>query len=365
MPVLRQHHLRHFMAESADHLFAGPKLERCWSSNLKRGKLNPWYIGPFKILKRISLVAYKLELPEELSNVYNTFHISNLKKCLFDESLVIPMKELRLDDKLNFVEEPVEIMDREVKQLKQSRIPIVKNGDAPANASTSTEGPISAKTAKQKLARNNELKAKSTLLLAIPNEHLLKFHGIKDAKTYRSIKARFGGNKKQEMQKGHSDAAIRYLHQVITGKRNGDSPRRNVPGRLPTNALFNSEWDTVFMMALSAEEGIQHCSNGLYIQGAKDKAGLGYDSQMNESKVVNSVFNSKESDVDDSPVNDRFKIGEGFHAILPPYIRNYMPSRPDLSFVGLDDYVYKAKVSETITIASKTSKDSLEKPSYH
>ncbi|GKB46684.1 putative reverse transcriptase domain-containing protein [Tanacetum coccineum] len=92
----------------------------------KRGKLNPRYIGPFKILERISPVAYKLELPEELSNVHNTFHISNIKKCLSDESHVIPIKELRLKDKLNFVEEPVEIMDREVKQLKQSRIPIIK-----------------------------------------------------------------------------------------------------------------------------------------------------------------------------------------------------------------------------------------------
>ncbi|GJY28647.1 putative reverse transcriptase domain-containing protein [Tanacetum coccineum] len=92
----------------------------------KRGKLNPWYIGPFKILEWIGTVAYKLELPEELSNVHSTFHISNLKKCLSDESLVIPMKELRLDDKLNFIEEPVEIMDLEVKQLKQSCIPIVK-----------------------------------------------------------------------------------------------------------------------------------------------------------------------------------------------------------------------------------------------
>ncbi|GJV65521.1 putative reverse transcriptase domain-containing protein [Tanacetum coccineum] len=92
----------------------------------KRGKLNPQYIGPFKILERISPVAYKLELPEELSNIHNTLYVSNLKKCLSDESLVIPMKEFRLDDKLNIVEEPVEIMDREVKQLKQSRIPIVK-----------------------------------------------------------------------------------------------------------------------------------------------------------------------------------------------------------------------------------------------
>nr|GEZ46507.1 putative reverse transcriptase domain-containing protein [Tanacetum cinerariifolium] len=91
-----------------------------------RGKLNPLYIGPFKILKWIGPVAYKLKLPEELSNVHNNFYVSNLKKCLFDESLIIPMKELKLDDKLNFVEEPVEIMDQEVKQLRQSRIPIIK-----------------------------------------------------------------------------------------------------------------------------------------------------------------------------------------------------------------------------------------------
>nr|GEU81494.1 putative reverse transcriptase domain-containing protein [Tanacetum cinerariifolium] len=92
----------------------------------KRGKLNPRYIGPFKILKRVGPMACTLELPEELSNIHNTFHVSNLKKCLSDESLVIPLKELWLDDNLNFVEEPIEIIDREVKQLRQSHIPIVK-----------------------------------------------------------------------------------------------------------------------------------------------------------------------------------------------------------------------------------------------
>nr|GEV76033.1 putative reverse transcriptase domain-containing protein [Tanacetum cinerariifolium] len=94
-------------------------------TNVRRKPLE-FQIGDHVMLKVIGPMVYKLELREELKNVHNIFYLSNLKKCLSDETLVILMKELRLDDKLNFVEEPVKIMDREVKQLRQSRIPIVK-----------------------------------------------------------------------------------------------------------------------------------------------------------------------------------------------------------------------------------------------
>ncbi|GJS05663.1 hypothetical protein Tco_0322171 [Tanacetum coccineum] len=92
----------------------------------KRAKLNPRYVGPFKVIERVRTVACKLELPQQLIRVHNTFHVSNLKKCLSNESLVIPLEELRVDDKLHFVEEPIEVMDREIKQLKRSCIPIIK-----------------------------------------------------------------------------------------------------------------------------------------------------------------------------------------------------------------------------------------------
>ncbi|GJT37035.1 putative reverse transcriptase domain-containing protein [Tanacetum coccineum] len=82
----------------------------------KRGKLNPRYVGPFKVIERVGEVAYKLELPEELSRVHNTFHVSNLKKCHADEPLAVPLDGLHLDDKLHFVEEPLEIVGREVKR---------------------------------------------------------------------------------------------------------------------------------------------------------------------------------------------------------------------------------------------------------
>ncbi|GJS24036.1 hypothetical protein Tco_0452668 [Tanacetum coccineum] len=92
----------------------------------KKGTLAPRYVGPFEILERIGPVAYRLRLPEELSGVHDTFHVSNLKKCLADASLHVSLDEIKVDKTLRFVEENVEVMDCEVKSLKRSKIVLVK-----------------------------------------------------------------------------------------------------------------------------------------------------------------------------------------------------------------------------------------------
>ncbi|GJW68487.1 hypothetical protein Tco_0122911 [Tanacetum coccineum] len=86
----------------------------------KRGNLSPHYIRPFKILARVGPIAYTLELPEELKGIHSTFHVLNLKKCLAKGDVVVPMDEIQLDNKLHMIEEPVEVVDKEVKRLKQS-----------------------------------------------------------------------------------------------------------------------------------------------------------------------------------------------------------------------------------------------------
>ncbi|GJV34700.1 putative ribonuclease H-like domain-containing protein [Tanacetum coccineum] len=327
---------------------------------------------------------------------------------------------------------------------------VIVNGDAPAIASAcaDTEGPIPPKTVEQKLARKNKLKEKSTLLLDIPDENLLKFHGIKDAKTlWEAIKVRFGVNKEsKKMQKtilkqqyenfaasrserldktndmfeklisqleihgevisqedanlkllrkntSNTNEAVNTAHDVSTASSQGQASSSTYADDVMFSFFANQSNMETPANALVVQDGIGSSSSDSELEealkekddlklklekfeessknltklinskiSAKDKAGLGYDSQINKSEVVHSEFNSRESNVDDYPVNDRFKIGEGFHAVPPPYSGNYMPSRPDLSFPRLDDYVYKTKVSETETSISKTSKDIIEKP---
>ncbi|KAM0037110.1 putative nucleotidyltransferase, Ribonuclease H [Helianthus debilis subsp. tardiflorus] len=92
----------------------------------KRGKLNPRYIGPFRILRRIGLVAYKLDLPAELNGVHDTFHVSNLRKSPTQETVVIPSDEVHIDDTLHFVEEPVKVTDWKINKTRRSSVKLVK-----------------------------------------------------------------------------------------------------------------------------------------------------------------------------------------------------------------------------------------------
>nr|GEY18919.1 putative reverse transcriptase domain-containing protein [Tanacetum cinerariifolium] len=92
----------------------------------KKGKLAPRYVGPFEIVERVGQVAYRLKLPQELSCIYDTFHVSNLKKCLAETDAQIPLEEIKVDENQRSVEEPIEIVERDVKKLKRQRIPLVK-----------------------------------------------------------------------------------------------------------------------------------------------------------------------------------------------------------------------------------------------
>ncbi|GJS12348.1 putative ribonuclease H-like domain-containing protein [Tanacetum coccineum] len=359
---------------------------------------------------------------------------------------------------------------------------VIVNGDTPAISLASTEGPIPPKTVKQKLARKNELKAKSTLLLAIPDEHLLKFHGIKDAKTlWEAIKTRSEGLDKtyDRFQKLISQLEIHGefldnedLEQIDTDDleemdlkcrdsykclgcqdgiggydwsfqakegptdfalmahlSSGSSSSSSSDSEVTTcsKAYFKS-YDSLkehfdkqkeqlkksnleiigYQLGLESletrivvhqkneaiyEEDIAFLKYDVKVRdnsiteiknhqiSVNNKIGIGFDSQMtenelhdihkNNSEVFESASDSSVNKIEEenNQVNDRFKKVEGYHAVPPPYTRNYMPSRPDLSFVGLDDSVYITNVSETVTsvprnesTASKSSKDNLEQP---
>nr|GEW56957.1 hypothetical protein [Tanacetum cinerariifolium] len=316
---------------------------------------------------------------------------------------------------------------------------LIMNSDAPASiasVSGGVEAALHLKTTEQKIARRNELKAKSTLLLAIPDEHLLRFHGIKDAKTlWEAIKTRFQKLISQLEIHGEvisqEDANLKLLRSLppawnthtlimrnksdldmlsiddlyknlkvyeaeIKGQSNSSLNSQNVAFVSSNNTsntneavniahdvfaassqgqAFASTYDDDAMFSFFANQ-----SNSPQLDN-EDLEQIDTDdleemdlkcSQLNERDLNNKsdVFESasdssiNESEEDNNQANDRYKAGEGYHAVPPPYTGNFMPLRPDMSFVGLDDSVFKSAISETVTSihetktsASKTSKE--------
>nr|GEV89678.1 ribonuclease H-like domain-containing protein [Tanacetum cinerariifolium] len=281
-------------------------------------------------------------------------------------------------------------------------------------------------SAQQILPRTRERKDKSTLLMAIPDEHLARFHGIKDAKIlWVAIKTRF-----DESTSNTIDLNVAYSVSTVTGhglmhkktrrklefnekepidfdktkvecfnwhrrghftrdcriaKNSGNKSRdaRNAGyrgrdnGKRPTReedekALLDEalrEKEELKAKLKKFETSLKNLTKLLDIQiSAKVKNGLGYDSQFNEKEVLDvkekevtkNVFDNRSSDEENSLANDRFKKGEGYHEVPPPLTMNYMPPKSDLSFTGLDESIYKFKISETVTNLTKDEKDALQ-----
>nr|GEU64565.1 putative reverse transcriptase domain-containing protein [Tanacetum cinerariifolium] len=195
----------------------------------KKGKLAPRFVRPFEIIEKVGLVAYRLDFLKELNGVHDMFHVSNLKKCLANPTLQVPLEEIRVDAKLNFVEKHVEILERKFKKLKRSEVELPSSSPQVVSAAKlpilnpdefdiwkmrieqyflmtdyslwevilngDSLAPTRVITAEQRLARKNELKARGTLLMSLPDKHQLNYNTHKDAKTLmEAIKKRFGGN---------------------------------------------------------------------------------------------------------------------------------------------------------------------------
>nr|GEW51366.1 ribonuclease H-like domain-containing protein [Tanacetum cinerariifolium] len=276
--------------------------------------------------------------------------------------------------------------------IKKREILVIVNGNAPASiasVSGGAEAALPPKRTEQKIARRNELNVKSTLLLAIPDEHLLKFHGIKDAKTlWEAIKTRFEGNK--ESKKMQKTILKQQYENFAASRSKGLDKTYDMFQKLISQLEIHgnkSDLDTLsiddlynnlkIILAVLMKQLILLMMFLLLVHMDKvlpqpmlmiqlNKRDLNNKSDMFESTSDSSM---NESEEDNNKATDRYKEGEGYHAVPPPYTGNFMPPRPDLSLVGLDDYVFKSARSETVTSVheteistSKTSKESMEKP---
>nr|GEU57602.1 ribonuclease H-like domain-containing protein [Tanacetum cinerariifolium] len=254
-------------------------------------------------------------------------------------------------------------------------------------------------TAQKILARTRERKAKSTLLMAIPDEHLARFYGIKDAKTlWDAIKTRFGESTSStnELNAAYSvSTATSYSSQAQGSSSYTDELMFSFFANQSSSSQLDDEdlelidqddleeTDLKWQVAMHSMR-VKDCRTAWNLGNrGRDAGNVGYRGGDNgkrhareedekalfnekevldvkEEEVTENVLDNHSSDEENSLAIDRFKKGEGFHAVPPPLTGNYMPSKPDLYFVGLDDSIYKFKISETVTSLFKDVKDALE-----
>ncbi|GJS00283.1 putative ribonuclease H-like domain-containing protein [Tanacetum coccineum] len=336
-----------------------------------------------EVLAKVRKVAYRLELPQELSIVHHTFHVSNLKKCYADEPLVMPLEGIHVDDKLQFVEEPVEIMEREIKRLKQSRIPLVKvrwNSRRGPEFTWEREDSF-----KQKYPQLFANRASSSTTRSIRHENYdserekhsrarLEIQGYELA--LESLESRILGHEKNELAWGEKYEFQNYELKCREIKIN------NLKMELEKVVKERDELKVKIEKWEESSKGLNKLLNSQ--MSAKDKNGLGYGTQLDEmsnksetdSEISMSVFEVRSSDEEITPANDRFSKADGYHVVAPPITGNFLTTKADISFAGLDEYAIRKKIieskttelnintskSKTSETVGKTNEVNIEKP---
>ncbi|GJY33131.1 hypothetical protein Tco_0417600 [Tanacetum coccineum] len=228
---------------------------------------------------------------------------------------------------------------------------VIQNRNGPVSISTDTQGQIKIlppKSAEEILARERERKARTTLLMALPKDHLARFHNISDAKEmWDAIKTRFGGNAKNtggQAEEEEEDHALMAFNSNSSSNEVQSCSDKCVASYNKLKQLYDEQREQLgdasieiqaYTQALKKVEAqlVAHQQSQLCQMSARDKAGLGYGDQLNkgvlsyENEVFQSVFVSRTSETENSPVNDRY--AEGMHAVPPPMTGIYIPSGPD------------------------------------